>query len=52
MPEMNTDQPKCNDVNNANNDGPTQAGEGKIQAEAQTCMYFLHKCGLIDPMKT
>jgi hypothetical protein len=52
MPENNTNQFQRNDVDNANSDKPTQAGEGQIMAEEQTCMYFLHNCGLIDLMKT
>lgn len=52
MPEMNANQPQRNDVDSANSDKPTQAGEGQIQAETQTCTYFLHDCGLIDLMKT
>ena len=42
MPEMNTtdNQSQRNDVDNANYDSPTQAGEGQIQPDAQTCVYF------------
>jgi hypothetical protein len=52
MPEMNTDQSQRNDVDDANSDKPTQAGEGQVKAEAQTCMYFLLNYDLIDLMKT
>lgn len=48
MPEMNTNLSQCNDVDNANSDNPAQAEEGQIQADAQTCLYFLHNCGLVD----
>jgi hypothetical protein len=52
MPEINIDQSQCGDVDSATSNKPTQAGEGQIKAEAQTCMYFLHNCSLIDLMKT
>jgi len=49
---MNADLSQRIDVvDNTNSDKPTQAGEGPIQGEAQTRMYFLHNCGLIDLMK-
>jgi hypothetical protein len=52
-PEINTDQSQRKDVDtSATSDKPTQAGESQTKAEAQTCMYFLHNCGLIDLMKS
>lgn len=51
MPEINITQPQRDNVDSANSDEPTRAGEGNIKDGAQAGMYFLHNCGLIDLMK-